>query len=211
MDKGEVTAVTANQVVAYNLRRIRLIRGLTQEGAAELAWPFLGGDRPWSKASWSAAEVSFGGSHTREFTADEILAFAGAFQIPVIWFFLPPDPGDADAVVYPGSQMGPLTPEQALEVVFFPPGLNRLQTRLSELLALLPQVPLAGLKEAIDEQVLPWGENVGALSDAAAAARELANKLGALAAESKAAAGQAIQRKADGALKEIFARGQEQP
>jgi transcriptional regulator with XRE-family HTH domain len=89
--------LSANQVVAYNLARARELRGLTQDEAAELLAPFLG--VRWSKASFSQAERSFGGKVVRKFDADEIVAFARAFDLPVTWFYLPPP-----SVVY-GTQV----------------------------------------------------------------------------------------------------------
>src|SRR3954471_4419812 len=86
--------MTANQLVAYNLHRARTERGLTQDQAAELLEPYLG--TRWKKASFSAAERSISSDRIREFTADEILAFAKAFDLPVTWFFLPPDAADHD-------------------------------------------------------------------------------------------------------------------
>src|SRR5947209_4053871 len=86
--------MTANQLVAYNLRRIRERDGLTQEQAAERLEPLLG--RRWSKATFSAAETSVSSGRTREFNANEILAFSAAFGVPVGWFFLPPNDGEAE-------------------------------------------------------------------------------------------------------------------
>jgi transcriptional regulator with XRE-family HTH domain len=64
------------------------MRDLTQERAAELLEPYLG--RRWSKATFSAAERSAAeGTRAREFSADELLAFARAFDVPVSYFFLP--------------------------------------------------------------------------------------------------------------------------
>lgn len=81
--------MTGNQIVAANLKRAREYRGLTQEQAAELLEPWL--DEEWKKATFSAAERSaIAGKRQRQFTADEILAFAGAFSLPVAYFLLPP-------------------------------------------------------------------------------------------------------------------------
>jgi hypothetical protein len=77
-----------NQVVAYNLARARHLRGLTQDEAAAALEPYLG--VRWSNASWSQAERSVGGRFVRRFDAEEIVAFARAFELPVTWFFLPP-------------------------------------------------------------------------------------------------------------------------
>lgn len=80
-----IEAWTANQVVAWNLRRAREWAGLTQEQAAELLEPHLGAK--WSKATWSAAERSITGKRIRQFSADELVAFADAFGLPIEWFF----------------------------------------------------------------------------------------------------------------------------
>jgi transcriptional regulator with XRE-family HTH domain len=81
--------MTGNQLVAYNLRRARELRGLTQEQAAELLEPYL--EELWSPASFSAAERSaIPGKRTREFTADELLAFTAAFNLPMPFFLTPP-------------------------------------------------------------------------------------------------------------------------
>jgi len=81
---------SANQLVAHNLREARLLRDLTQKEAASLLAPYLGG-KPWSVASFSAAEsTARNGARTREFDANEILAFAQAFDLPVSYFFTPP-------------------------------------------------------------------------------------------------------------------------
>jgi transcriptional regulator with XRE-family HTH domain len=92
---GMVTAtnrLTANQVVAYNLARIRKTHGLTQEQAAERLAPYVGAT--WSKKVYSAAERSFAGGRVRQFTADDLAAFSLAFGVPVWFFFVPPKPDD---------------------------------------------------------------------------------------------------------------------
>lgn len=80
--------VNLNEVIAYNFRRARELRGLTQDEAAVALEPFLGQRLP--QASISALERSYGGDKRREFDAQEILAYACAFDVPLIWFFLPP-------------------------------------------------------------------------------------------------------------------------
>ena len=52
--------------------------------------PFLGVRLP--QASISGIERGYMGRH-REFDAQELLAFACCFDVPLIWFFIPP-PGD---------------------------------------------------------------------------------------------------------------------
>jgi hypothetical protein len=82
--------LTPNQVVAFNLARARELRGWTQEQTADALAPYLG--TRWSKANFSAAERSVAGKHIRNFDADEVVAFARAFELPVGWFYLPPPP-----------------------------------------------------------------------------------------------------------------------
>jgi hypothetical protein len=77
-----------NEIVAYNFRRACELRGLTQDEAALALEPFLGQRLP--QASISAIERAYGGDRRREFDAQEILAFAAAFDLPLMWFFLPP-------------------------------------------------------------------------------------------------------------------------
>jgi transcriptional regulator with XRE-family HTH domain len=77
-----------NQLVALNLARARRLRGWTQEQAAEKLAPSLGVH--WSKATYSAAERSATGERRRLFDADDLLAFARAFELPIGWFLLPP-------------------------------------------------------------------------------------------------------------------------
>jgi transcriptional regulator with XRE-family HTH domain len=80
-----------NQVVAHNLARARLLRGLTQdEAAAELA-PYLGFHL--SAASFSAIERSIAGTRVKQFTADELVALSRAFELPLGWWFTPPPEG----------------------------------------------------------------------------------------------------------------------
>jgi transcriptional regulator with XRE-family HTH domain len=85
------TRMTANQVVAWNLRRAREERGWTQEQAALYLEERLG--VRWSVPSFSVAE-RFGDEdppRKREFDADELVAIAGTFGKTVGWFFtLPP-------------------------------------------------------------------------------------------------------------------------
>jgi hypothetical protein len=86
--------VSPNQVVAYNLARVRAYRQMTQDQARQALAPYLGVE--WSKANYSAAERSMDGVRVRQFDADEIVAFARAFRVPIAWFFMPPDPAAAD-------------------------------------------------------------------------------------------------------------------
>jgi hypothetical protein len=82
--------MTPNQIVAYNLTQARQWKGWTQDQAAETLEPYVGSR--WSKANFSAAERSVTGERVRNFDADEIVAFAQAFELPVTFFFMPPMP-----------------------------------------------------------------------------------------------------------------------
>ncbi len=80
-----------NQIVAHNLTRARLLRGWTQEEAAERLAPFLG--TRLSLASFSAIERSIRGTRVKQFSADELVALSRAFDLPIGWWFTPPDEG----------------------------------------------------------------------------------------------------------------------
>jgi hypothetical protein len=82
--------MTPNQIVAYNLNQARLWKGWTQEEAADALAPYVGSR--WSKANFSAAERSMDGQRIRNFDADEIVAFARTFELPITFFFMPPVP-----------------------------------------------------------------------------------------------------------------------
>ncbi len=87
-EEPETAEVNLNQVVAYNFRAARELRGWTQEEAADQLEPYLG--MRLTQASISAIERAWDGDRNREFDAQETLAFALAFDLPLIWFYLPP-------------------------------------------------------------------------------------------------------------------------
>ncbi|MGH3848927.1 MAG: hypothetical protein ACRDRT_04370 [Pseudonocardiaceae bacterium] len=78
----------ANQVVAYNFRAARELRGWTQDECARNLAPHLGQILP--KASISSIERSTEGGRIRVFDAHELVAFALTFDLPIVWFLLPP-------------------------------------------------------------------------------------------------------------------------
>lgn len=81
---------TPNQVVALNVARARTMRGWTQEQASNELAPYLG--TRWSNASFSAVERSIAGTRVKQFSADELVALARGFDLPIGWFLLPPPP-----------------------------------------------------------------------------------------------------------------------
>ncbi len=86
-----VRVLTVNQVVAYNITRARQRTGKTQRELAESLTRLTG--RRWSNVTVSAAERSFDPTvgRVRQFDADELIALARAFGMPLLWFLLPPD------------------------------------------------------------------------------------------------------------------------
>jgi transcriptional regulator with XRE-family HTH domain len=83
--------VDLNQVVAYNVREARQLRGWTQEELADRLEPLLG--QRLTQAGVSSIERAWDGDRRREFDAHELLVFAVVFDLPILWFLLPP-PGD---------------------------------------------------------------------------------------------------------------------
>ena len=83
------------------------MRDLSQDEAAERLAPHLG--QRWSKTTLSAAERSIDGVRIRNFTADEILAFAKAFDVPVTYFYLAPpwteEVGQPEAEPVPAQEL----------------------------------------------------------------------------------------------------------
>ena len=95
-------AVDVNAVVSYNLRAAREQNGWTQEQFADRL-EVVTGRRP-TQASVSALERAWEGGRHREFDAQELVDFAVALDVPVIWFFLPP-PGDRREIKNTGRQL----------------------------------------------------------------------------------------------------------
>jgi transcriptional regulator with XRE-family HTH domain len=83
--------LSASQLVAHNLTRARLLRGLTQAEIAERLARFTGAK--WSQATVAQAEGSVRSPRTRQFTANELVALARTFDLPVLYFLMPPDDG----------------------------------------------------------------------------------------------------------------------
>jgi hypothetical protein len=115
--------LTPNQIVAYNLAQARAWRDWTQEEAAEHLAPYLG--TTWSKASFSAAERSVDGERVRNFSADEIVAFARGFGLPVGFFFLPPPRTASDVEIRLADPAEPewgVPTSELIDIVFGAPG-----------------------------------------------------------------------------------------
>lgn len=106
--------LTPNQLVGYNLWSARQERGWTQAQAAEALEPHLG--VRWTVAQVSAAERSVDGTRIRQFTADDLVAFAQAFRVPITYFFLPPRPEATWSKVKPGTSEGELNRTMAVMI-----------------------------------------------------------------------------------------------
>jgi transcriptional regulator with XRE-family HTH domain len=86
--RARKSALSANQLVAFNLMRLRRHKDWSQQDVAELLEKYTG--RSWSNASVSAAERAWQGGRPRRFDASEILALSQIFDEPIASFFLPP-------------------------------------------------------------------------------------------------------------------------
>jgi 8-oxo-dGTP diphosphatase len=126
-----MTSMTANQLVAYNLARIRKAQGLSQEQAAAMLAPWLG--VRWSKAVYSAAERSYDGKRVRQFTADDLIAMSGAFGVPVLYFFLPAKAEDRGSATSVGSGEHDVTWRELFDVMLGGPYRSALFPRVLEL------------------------------------------------------------------------------
>ncbi len=80
--------IDANQAVAFNFRLAREMRGWTQDETALRLEPYLGQRLP--KSSISAIERSADTDRRRVFTVQEVVAFAITFEVPFVWFLIPP-------------------------------------------------------------------------------------------------------------------------
>jgi len=90
-EPGRSAEIDLNQVVAYNVREARQLRGWTQEELADRLEPYLG--QRLTQAGVSSIERAWDGDRRREFDAHELLVFAMVFNLPILYFLLPP-PGD---------------------------------------------------------------------------------------------------------------------
>lgn len=79
-----------NAIVAYNIKSIRLTRRLTQDQVADRLADFTGRRLP--QASISQMEKAFDGGRRRLFNAHDLYLLAKVFEVPIVYFFLPPPP-----------------------------------------------------------------------------------------------------------------------
>ena len=77
------------QVVGWRMSAARKSQGRTQEWVAERMTLFTGVN--WTISTVSLAENSATSSRPRSFTANDIVALARTFGLPIPYFFIPPD------------------------------------------------------------------------------------------------------------------------
>ena len=83
--------LNVNQIVAFNLRAARQLKGWTQESLAGEITRLSG--THCTRTMVSELERAWDGRRRREFDAHEIAVFAAALRVPIGYFFLPP-PGE---------------------------------------------------------------------------------------------------------------------
>ena len=108
--------MTPNQIVAMNIAKARALRGWTQEQAAEALAPHLG--VKLSGASFSALERSaWNVNRIKQVSADDLLAYSRAFDLPIGYFFTPPPPSEDIGLAAPGASIKGLDPIVLLDAV----------------------------------------------------------------------------------------------
>jgi transcriptional regulator with XRE-family HTH domain len=86
LEHGE--GIDVNAVVSYNVRAIRQRRGWTQQSVGERLAVLTKHLLP--QASISAMERAFDGERRRRFDAHELYLLSVVFDVPIVYFFLPP-------------------------------------------------------------------------------------------------------------------------
>lgn len=86
--EGGERYMDVNAVVSYNLKAIRERRGWTQEDVAAGLARLTGHRLP--QASISAMERGYDGDRRRRFDAHELYLLSMVFNVPIVYFFIPP-------------------------------------------------------------------------------------------------------------------------
>jgi len=71
-----------------------------------------------SRASYSAMERSIGGGRVKQFSADELVALARGFNLPLLWFLLPPPLDDDPGLHVPHTTSRGIEFTEFLDIVF---------------------------------------------------------------------------------------------
>lgn len=112
----EATCWTPNQVVAFNLARIRMMKGLDLRTAAETVSHALGVS--WSERTYAQVERSVTGAKIRQFTADDLVSLAWAYNVPVGFFLTPPPLDKGGREIATAGYPHPSDPVKLLMAVF---------------------------------------------------------------------------------------------
>ena len=83
--------VAMSQVVAENMRRARRMRGLTQEDLGYRLRDLTGAAWPRSLIAMFESAWSNENERTRRLDVNQLCAVAMALDMPISWFFLPPE------------------------------------------------------------------------------------------------------------------------
>lgn len=130
VDSGgeEPSSLDLNAVVSYNVRAIRLLRGLTQDQVADRLADFTGHRLP--QASISQMERSFVDRRRRRlFDAHDLYLLAKVFDVPIVYFFLPPPTCLERPIITTGEPVAGI-----VDVLFGKPGsLRAVDSRLVDI------------------------------------------------------------------------------
>ena len=97
-----------NAVVSYNLKAIRERQGWTQQEVADRLAQLTGHTLP--QASISAMERGFDGERRRRFDAHELYLLSVLFDVPIVYFFVPPPGSERAQLADTGRPVTELTP-----------------------------------------------------------------------------------------------------
>lgn len=86
-----VEPVAISQLVADNMRRARKMRGLTQEELGYRLRELTGASWPRSLIAMFEASWTNESERARRLDVNQLCAVAMALEMPISWFFLPPD------------------------------------------------------------------------------------------------------------------------
>ena len=86
--------MTVSELVAFNLNRARRRSGMTQGEVAKALTELTG--RRWTANGVGLAERSWDTTRVRKFDSGELVAFCRVFDLPLAYFFLPPDTAGKD-------------------------------------------------------------------------------------------------------------------
>ena len=108
-------AMTMHQIVAYNFRRARKLRGWTQTQTSDVLAPYLG--VTLRQAGVSAIEKTYDSPRRRNIDVGEVVSFAHGFGLPIGWFFFPPNGHGQDTLAHSTNTGDPATVASLLDTI----------------------------------------------------------------------------------------------